>query len=143
MELKRQTGCSEDKELFSHSPLNEEEEILVIDNPPPVLQSTEMFQDEVRRLRRGVHPVWNKNGKELFYLASDKKLISVDVKSTGTSFEHGIPKSLFTTDVDSYASFNRFAVSKDENKFMINTSVDGTNAKPIMVILNWTAEGKK
>ena len=91
----------------------------------------------------GAHPVWNKNGKEIFYLAPDKKLMAVDVKSTGTSFEQGIPKPLFNTDVDSYASFNRFVVSKDGKRFLINTSVEGTNAKPIMVILNWTAEIKK
>ena len=91
----------------------------------------------------GAHPVWNKNGKEIFYLAPDKKLMAVDVTSTGTSFEQGIPKPLFTTDVDSYVSFNRFVVSKDGKRFLINTSVEGTNPKPIMVILNWTAEIKK
>jgi len=91
----------------------------------------------------GAHPVWNKNGKEIFYLAPDKKLMSVDVTSTGTSFEQGIPKPLFTTDVDSYVSINRFVVSKDGRRFLINTSVEGINAKPIMVILHWTAEIKK
>jgi eukaryotic-like serine/threonine-protein kinase len=91
----------------------------------------------------GAHPVWNKSGKEIFYLAPDKKLMTVDVKSTGTSFEQGIPKPLFTTDVDSYVSINRFVVSKDGKQFLINTSVEGTNTKPIMVILNWTAEVKK
>jgi eukaryotic-like serine/threonine-protein kinase len=91
----------------------------------------------------GGHPVWSKNGKELFYLAPDKKLMAVDVTLTGSSFEQGIPKPLFIADVDNYVGFNRFVVSKDAKKFLVEISTDETNAKPIMVMLNWNAEMKK
>lgn len=88
----------------------------------------------------GGMPVWGKDGKELFYLAPDKKLMAVDVKGTGTSFEQGIPQPLFDADVDNFASVNRYTVSRDGKRFLINTSVEGTSAKPIMVVMNWTAE---
>ena len=91
----------------------------------------------------GAHPVWSKNGKEIFYLAPDKKLMAVDIKPSGTSFEEGIPKPLFTTNVDAYDSFNRFVVSNDGKRFLINSSIEGKSSEPIMVILNWTAEVKK
>jgi Tol biopolymer transport system component len=91
----------------------------------------------------GAHPVWSKDGKELFYLAPDKKLWVVDINASGASFEQGIPKPLFITDVDSYASFNRFVVSRDGTRFLINTSVEGSAAKPVMVMLNWTSEIRK
>ncbi len=91
----------------------------------------------------GGNPMWGKDGKELFYLAPDKKLMAVDVQGAGAKFERGIPKPLFTTDVDFYASVNRFAVTADGQRFLINCSVDGKNEKPVAVIVNWTSEIRK
>ena len=91
----------------------------------------------------GGAPQWSKDGKEIYYVAPDKKLMIVDVKGVGASFEQGIPKPLFDVDVDSYQAPNRYAVSKDGQRFLVNTSVEGTSLKPIMAIINWTAEIKK
>ncbi len=91
----------------------------------------------------GGMPVWGKNGKELFYLAPDKKLMAVDVAGTRGTFEQGIPRPLFEADVDNYATVNRYAVSRDSKRFLINTSVEGASANPIMVVMNWTAEATK
>jgi Tol biopolymer transport system component len=88
----------------------------------------------------GAAPSWSKDGKEIFYLSPDKKLMAVDVKGTGTSFEQGIPKPLFDTDIDNYVAADRYVVSRDGTRILINTSVEGTSAKPVLIILNWTAE---
>src|SRR5262249_12637138 len=42
----------------------------------------------------GVSPVWRRDGKELYYLSVDQKLMSVSVK-TGEAFETEAPKVLF------------------------------------------------
>ena len=42
----------------------------------------------------GTRPVWSHDGKELFYMAADNKLMAMDVKS-GARFEHGVSKPLF------------------------------------------------
>ena len=42
----------------------------------------------------GTQPRWRRDGKEIFYLASDSRLMAVAV-SAGASFEAGIPAALF------------------------------------------------
>jgi Tol biopolymer transport system component len=49
----------------------------------------------------GCQPQWRRDGKELFYVAADRKLMAVDVK-TGATFEAGVPKPLFETRIFSY-----------------------------------------
>ena len=91
----------------------------------------------------GAAPIWSKDGKEIFYLAPDKKLMAVEVKTVGPSLEQGIPKPLFATDVDRYQVPNRYAVSKDGKRFLVNNAIESTGAKPIAIVLNWTADIKK
>ena len=88
----------------------------------------------------GGAPIWSKDGKEIFYLAPDKKLMTVDVKAVGGSLEQGIPKPIFSTDVDQYLLPNRYAASKDGKRFLVNNAVESTGAKPIAIVLNWTAD---
>jgi Tol biopolymer transport system component len=90
----------------------------------------------------GGGPQWSKDGKQIYYVAPDKNLMEVDVKGMGASFEQGIPKPLFNVDIDSYQAPNRYAVSKDGKRFLVNTSIEGTSIKPIMVVMNWTADIK-
>ncbi len=91
----------------------------------------------------GGSPQWSKDGKEIFYLGPDKKLMAVDIKPTGSTLEQGIPKPLFDTYVDIYNAPNRYAVSKDGKRFLINTSTEGDGSKPITVVLNWMTEVTK
>jgi len=90
----------------------------------------------------GAAPTWSKDGREIFYLAPDKKLMAVEVKTVGSSLEQGIPKPLFATDVDQSVLPNRYTASKDAKRFLVNNSVESTGAKPIAIVLNWTADIK-
>jgi hypothetical protein len=45
-------------------------------------------------VKGGTRPIWSRDGRELFYIAADNKLMAVDVKS-GARFEHGVSKPLF------------------------------------------------
>jgi len=89
----------------------------------------------------GCQPAWRRDGRELFYIASDRKLMAVDVK-LGTTFEASVPKTLFETRVLSLTDFgNHYAVAADGQHFLIN-STNETNASPISVVVNWTANLK-
>ena len=89
----------------------------------------------------GCQPTWRRDGRELFYIASDRKLMAVDVKP-GTSFEVSVPKKLFDTRVLSLTDFgNHYAASADGQRFLINSTIE-TNASPISVVVNWTASLK-
>lgn len=81
----------------------------------------------------GDKPRWSHDGKELFYLSADSKLMKVPVKS-GATFEPGKAVALF--DVRA-AGFFPYDVSPD-GRFLINTPVESDATEmPITVVLNW------
>ncbi|MGH9880851.1 MAG: protein kinase domain-containing protein, partial [Pyrinomonadaceae bacterium] len=91
----------------------------------------------------GCQPRWRRDGRELFYIAADRKLMTVDVK-LGATFEAGVPKTLFATHVLSLTDFrNHYVVSTDGQRFLINSTIEETSATPINVVVNWTADLKR
>ncbi|HEX6186735.1 MAG TPA: protein kinase [Pyrinomonadaceae bacterium] len=89
----------------------------------------------------GAQPHWRADGKELFYMTPDRKLMAVDVNSQ-QSFAVGAPKLLFQTTVARYEAPNRYAVSRDGQRFLINSAVEEVS-HTMTVVLNWTAEIKR
>jgi eukaryotic-like serine/threonine-protein kinase len=89
----------------------------------------------------GTQPRWRRDGKELFYLAPDRKLMAVTVKAS-TTFEADIPRPLFETTLDVTQFRQTYAVSADGNRFLLNASID-TGTPPLTVVLNWPALLKK
>jgi eukaryotic-like serine/threonine-protein kinase len=92
----------------------------------------------------GADPRWRRDGKELFYLSTDRKLMAVPVNGE-TTFEPGLPKGLFQTRVPALTVYDRncYAVTKDGQRFLINTLVDEAVSSPITLVLNWTAGLKR
>ena len=92
----------------------------------------------------GTQPSWRRNGKELFYLAADSKIMAVSVK-TGDTFEAGIPRPLFRIDlvmgIDSVGA-SEYDVTADGERFLVNMAVAEARSLPIPVVVNWTAELK-
>jgi eukaryotic-like serine/threonine-protein kinase len=93
----------------------------------------------------GQEPRWRQDGKELFYVSADGKMMAVAVK-TGASFEAGSPAALFQTHrrqpVSSQDVFS-YDVSGDGQRFLIITKMDEANAAPLSVHLNWASEMEK
>lgn len=90
----------------------------------------------------GAQVRWNPNGKELFYIAADDRLMAVPIRFTakGTTIEAGTPLGLFATNVGSTAiNTNRqqYAVSPDGQSFVMNSILGESSPVPITVILNW------
>jgi len=93
----------------------------------------------------GEEPRWRGDGKELFYLARDRRLIAVDIK-TSPSFEGGSPVPLFVTSPQPPVSalhFFCYDVSSDGQKFLVNTRSSASNSAPLSVLLNWASEMSK
>ena len=92
----------------------------------------------------GAQPRWGPDGKELYYVAPDARLMVVAVKASaeGTTVDVGVPAPLFRTRLASGAGqlpgVPRYAVAPD-GRFLLNTVVEDTVASPITVIVNWTA----
>jgi serine/threonine protein kinase len=93
----------------------------------------------------GDQPSWRRDGKELYYLSPDRRLMAVSVTS-GTSFENGAPTPLFQTRVNpsiSTGERNNYVVSADGQRFLVNNMVEDGASQPINIVLNWTAQLKK
>jgi serine/threonine protein kinase/Tol biopolymer transport system component len=89
----------------------------------------------------GYEPRWRSDGREIYYLSADRKLMTVPV-GAGPSF--GIPKTLFQTRVPAEVISTRthYVPSRDGQRFLVNTALDAA-ASPITVVLNWTATLQK
>lgn len=83
----------------------------------------------------GTQPRWRRDRKGLFYLAADRKLMSVEIKSSGT-FESGAVTPLFATRAK-YTGTIAYDVSADGQSFLINTIVSDETPTPLTVVLNW------
>jgi Tol biopolymer transport system component len=93
----------------------------------------------------GQEPRWRQDGKELYYVSQDGKMMAVPVKLS-TSFEAGSPVALFQTHrrqpISSQDVFS-YDVSADGQKFLIITKMDEANTAPLSIILNWASEMEK
>jgi Tol biopolymer transport system component len=86
----------------------------------------------------GSQPQWRRDGKELFYLARDNKLMVIDIDTNGRTPVYSTPRALFDSDITSLdlGSYGRqYAVFKDGQRFLLNRRSD--EAIPITVIVNW------
>ena len=85
----------------------------------------------------GGEPLWRKDGRELYYLATDGTLMAVDVLN-GASLQVGRPKALFrapiTADILTYR--NQYAVDADGQRFLFDSPGE---REPINVVVNWNA----
>ena len=93
----------------------------------------------------GQEPRWRQDGKELFYLSAEGKMMAAAV-TAGTSFEAGSPVALFQTHPRQPVSASdvfSYDVSGDGQRFLILSKVDEANPAPLSVLLNWTSEMEK
>ena len=86
----------------------------------------------------GSRPVWSRNGRELFYIGADGKLMAVEVK-TGSKFAASAPNPLF----DTHLGNRQFDISPDGRTFLLANSLEEADRPPMTVVVNWTAFAKK
>jgi Tol biopolymer transport system component len=98
---------------------------------------------------------WRGDGKELFYLTSERKLMAVDVGTAGSAFDVGIPKVLFdvriaetffqATPIGAQAKTpSPYAVTRDGRRFLVITDTSSQQVEtPMTVVVNWPAVLKR
>jgi Tol biopolymer transport system component len=87
----------------------------------------------------GAQPQWRGDGRELFYLAPDRRIMVVNVDlSEGAEFTR--PRALFQVGVPGSPVdiLSQYAVSPDGQRFLVN-STDESGRAPITTIVNWQA----
>jgi Tol biopolymer transport system component len=87
----------------------------------------------------GDKPIWRSDGKEILYLAPDRKIMSVAIRP-GAEFSAGLPEALFEAAVHREGitdSRSQFVVSPDGRRILVDSISDEANT-PITVALDWT-----
>jgi Tol biopolymer transport system component len=92
--------------------------------------------------RGGVQVRWRRDGREIFYVALDGRLMAVPIRvAPERAFvDIGTPVPLFPTHIGGAlqpVTRQQYAVSADGQQFLMNTVPEETSSTPITVILNW------
>jgi Tol biopolymer transport system component len=92
--------------------------------------------------RGGQQPRWRRDGRELFYLAPDKRIIAVPVESAGDTLRLGAARPLFQTTIGSETGIGTRAsydVTRDGQKFIVAESPAGSAGAdmPFTLLINW------
>jgi serine/threonine protein kinase len=100
-------------------------------------------------------PRWRGDTKELFFLTDARKLMAVEVRTSGSALEVGIPRPLFDVRIANVffqappISANAktpfpYVASRDGQRFLVTTDTSQQAVEPpITVVENWTAALKK
>jgi eukaryotic-like serine/threonine-protein kinase len=90
----------------------------------------------------GSHPVWRRDGKELFFLSADSKMMAASVETAG-QFQAGPATPLFTvaTPTNVITGGRQYAVTQD-GRFLINVIQQQTTVTPLTVVINWLTQQK-
>jgi hypothetical protein len=89
----------------------------------------------------GTRPRWRRDGKELFYLSNDNKIMAAEIQVKGSTIKVGVVRPLF--EVHAVTTALNYDVSADGQHFLVNSLVEAQSASPINLVVNWTAELKK
>jgi Tol biopolymer transport system component len=95
----------------------------------------------------GIHPFWRRDGRELFYIAADRRLMAVDIntrqKKNQLELEPGLPKALFNTGTR-FSTRRPYASTADGQRFLIVTQAVGDmGPESITVVVNWAPDLKQ
>jgi hypothetical protein len=89
----------------------------------------------------GSYPRWRRDGKEIFYIAPDRRLMAAEVSVKGSTLEVGAVHPLFGP-VSGTASF-QYDVSADGQRILAVVAPDEQGAEPLTLVQNWMAGLKK
>jgi Tol biopolymer transport system component len=90
----------------------------------------------------GSQPVWRRDGKELFYLAADGRLMVVAVSSRpGEGFAADTPRALFDSRLAASSSdAPLYDATPDGQRFLLSLRQDPHASPSMSVVLNWTSD---
>jgi serine/threonine protein kinase/Tol biopolymer transport system component len=87
---------------------------------------------------------WPRDGQEIFYIAGDRKLMSVGVQAVSGSLEFGSPRALFTIPFVAppagVSAPYTYDVMPDGQRFLALVPAGDAGVPPKTVILNWQSE---
>lgn len=89
---------------------------------------------------------WRSDGRELFYLSADRRIMAVAASDRGPVFSGSTPRALFHVRVQApgiLATRNDYVVSADGRRFLVNKLIEDPAKGTITVAVNWAARLKR
>ncbi len=86
----------------------------------------------------GQFPEWSRDGRELFYLSPDLKLMQVSLKRGPGSIEPSTPRELFALPIAN-VGYGPYAVAPDGRRFVVRATPERQVSQPLILIVNWPA----
>jgi Tol biopolymer transport system component len=84
----------------------------------------------------GMQPTWRADGRELFFLGVDQRLMAVDIDADAT-LRVGSIKPLFQTAVSTTISVHNYAPTSDGQRFLLREPQDSAAVEQLYVVTNW------
>ena len=90
----------------------------------------------------GGQPRWRGDGKEIFYLSPDGRLMAASVRETPTGLDVGIPTTLAPADrlkaVVQGMDYDDYAVTSNGQRFLVKVNASKDSRQRIHMLLDWT-----
>ena len=88
----------------------------------------------------GVYPRWSRDGRELYFVAPDARMMAARIHATATTLQADVPEPLFATQKlgggqNVIAHGHQYDVARD-GRFLINMDVEASGP-PIVLLMNW------
>jgi Tol biopolymer transport system component len=88
----------------------------------------------------GFLPRWSHDGKEIFFLDRNRRLVAASVSTSNDVFEVRGQRTLFQT----RASINVYSFDRSvDGRFLINEVVEENAVPSFVIVLNWSADLRK
>jgi serine/threonine protein kinase len=92
----------------------------------------------------GKNPRWRADGRELFFIAHDGKVMAVDVNGSGANFQHSRPRHLFTTTAPEERNPEfPYDVTRDGKRFLMVEPAKEAESLPLTLLTDWLAIARK
>jgi Tol biopolymer transport system component len=89
----------------------------------------------------GTEPRWRGDGKEIFFLSLENKLMTVLLNARDSTLEVGNAVALFEVQPANPPGYH-YDVTRDGKRFLVDTTKTG-NSTPLALVVNWTADLKR
>jgi serine/threonine protein kinase/Tol biopolymer transport system component len=84
----------------------------------------------------GHSPRWRADGRQLYFLAPDLKMMAAKTETKGATFTASAPESLFQTRINQATNRQQYDVARD-GRFLILTDLPEMSSEPIHLLLHW------
>jgi eukaryotic-like serine/threonine-protein kinase len=92
----------------------------------------------------GTMPRWSRDGKEIYYLGLDGRIMAAAVDGTGPAFKWSTPSPLFQALTPTLRTNDIvFDVTPNGQRFLLVEPSDRTGTQPLMIVTDWVAATRR